>query len=298
MTISRLKFHPFIAVSLPGNGKEQIGLFADVVAFVVDHAVAEQILGGEMVPVAVQAELQPREPPDRLLEDFGHVVVELFGIRLGVHDHDGLFGPGGEAVDLTFEKVEVRDGRVVVELQRIGVQADEAHVAGREGKIDLAENLGENPLAGSQTVVVAQQDDVRNIQTIEDVALPLELVAHAEIGQIARVDHEVDVIAGVDGFHGIFGLVVPPLRVADLRETDRPPALARRLDAGDVAGVDTRRTVDAGIVGVVFDLAGGQEYSGQKRKEFGFHNGCFTDCNRKLLGEHPTCALKKTPKND
>jgi len=159
-------------------------------------------------------------------------------------------------------------------------------------------NLSENPLAGGQTVVVAQQDDVRNIQTIEDVALPLELVAHAEIGQIARVDHEVDVVAGVDGFHGIFGLVVPPLRVADLRETDRPPALARRLDAGDVAGVDTRRTVDAGIVGVVFDLAGGQEHNGQKRKEFGFHNGCFTDCNRKLLGEHPTCALKKTPKND
>ena len=261
-TISRLKFHPFIAVPLLGNGKEQIILFPDVVAFVVDHAVAEQILGGEIVPVAVHAELQLRKLPEHVLEEPGDVVVELLGIGPGVHGHDGFFGPDGKIGELAFEKVEVRDGRVVVELQRIGVQANEPHIASREGEIDLAENLGENPLAGSQTVVVAQQDDIRDTQPVEDVALPLELVAHAEIGQIARVDHEVDVTAGVDGFHGIFGLVVPALCVADLREANRPFACARRLDAGDVAGVDTRRAVDARIVRMIFDLAGGQQCNG------------------------------------
>ena len=96
---------------------------------------------------------------------------------------------------------------------------------------------------------------------IEDVSLPLELVAHAEIGHVARMDHEVDVVASIERPDRIFGLVIPPLRVAYLRKTNHPLAFASSLDAGDVAGVDTRRTVDAGVVGVIFDLTGGQKYS-------------------------------------
>ena len=96
---------------------------------------------------------------------------------------------------------------------------------------------------------------------IEDVSLPLELVAHAEIGHVARMDHEVDVVASIERPDRIFGFVVPSLRVAYLRKTNRSLAFASSLDASDIAGIDTRFAIDACIVGMVFDLTGSQKYS-------------------------------------
>ena len=78
MAIRRLKFHPFIIVSLLCNSKKQIRLLIDIVAFIINYSVVEQILGGKVVTVPVHAELQIGKLPDRLLENFGNVVVVLF----------------------------------------------------------------------------------------------------------------------------------------------------------------------------------------------------------------------------
>ena len=140
--MNRLKFHPFIIVSLLGNGKKQIGLFIDIVAFIINYSVVEQILGGKVVTMPVHAELQMGKLSDRLLKHFGHVVVELFGIRLGVHDHDGLFGPGGKAVDLAFEF----DHKVIVE----------QGIKGRE--IECAVLGNDNPQASTCGEIVLTSD--------------------------------------------------------------------------------------------------------------------------------------------
>ena len=91
--------------------------------------------------------------------------------------------------------------RVVV-LHGVGVQTDEAHVGGRECEVGRSENLLEHRFARTLAVVIAQQADVRYAQAVEDVALPHELFFQPEIREVAAVEHEVDVVAGVERFDG------------------------------------------------------------------------------------------------
>lgn len=63
--------------------------------------------------------------------------------------------------------------------------------------------------------MVAQQADERHPQSAENVALFLKFQFQTEVGHIARVKHEIQVVALVQGFHGIFRLVIPALCVTD-----------------------------------------------------------------------------------
>ena len=207
--------------------------------------------------VAVHAELQGGKLPDGVLEHAGDIVVELLRKRFGVHRHDSLFRFGGIVGLLVLDKAEVRYVRIVVELQRIGVQTYESHVAGRESKIDRSEYLDEYLFARRQTVVVAQQDDIRDTQMIEDVALPLELCPHAEVGHVARMDYKIDIVPMIQSFYGIFGFIVPTLRVADDGKTHFAFSGTPRFDTDDIFGIDTFLAIDAGIVRMIFYLTAG-----------------------------------------
>lgn len=78
------------------------------------------------------------------------------------------------------------------------------------------------------------------------------------------MEHEVDVVAGVERFDGFFGFVVPALRVADHGETHGLPAAAGGFDAGDVLGVDILLSAYVCVVGVVFDMVAA---CGEQRKQ-------------------------------
>lgn len=97
------------------------------------------------MPVSVQAELQLRKFPDRLLENMGYIIVELLRKRFGVHGNHCFQGFRRKCGDLPFDISEIRYRRVMVEFQCIGIQADETHIASGKCKIHLAEYLVENP---------------------------------------------------------------------------------------------------------------------------------------------------------
>ena len=92
------------------------------------------------------------------------------------------------------------------------------------------------------------------MQAVEYVPLPHELFFQPEIGKVAAVNYEIDVVAGIDGLDGKFRFVIPALGVADHGETDGSFVRAGGLDTGDVAGVDIAVAFDIGIVGVVFEM--------------------------------------------
>lgn len=222
----------------------------------VEHAVAEQVHDLVIVSVPVDAALQARKARDEILESLGDIVSELFRVGLRVHGDDGFRRLGREFGQLRLDEFEVGHRLPEVELQGIGVQTENPDIPGREGGVEVAEDRAEDLLSGGQTVVVAQQDDVGNVQAVEDIALALELRLHSEVGHVARVEHEVDVAAGVQGADRLPGLVVPALRVGDHGEADGALPGGRGLDAGDVLRVDSALPVDAGVVWMVVHLAG------------------------------------------
>lgn len=165
---------------------------------------------------------------------------------------------GGKSAKLRLDEFEVGHRLPEVEFQGIGVQAEDPDIPGREGGVEVAEDRAEDLLTGGQAVVVAQQDDVGDVQPVEDIALALELRLHPEVGHVARVEHKVDVVAGVEGADRLPGLVVPALRVGDHGEADGTLPGGRGLDAGDVLRVDPALSVDAGVVRMIVHLAGGR----------------------------------------
>ena len=67
----------------------------------------------------------------------------------------GFFHSFGHVVAFVADKLDIGYRRRVVELQGIGVQAQETHVAGSKGEIFRAEYLAEHVESRSQTVMVA-----------------------------------------------------------------------------------------------------------------------------------------------
>lgn len=230
----------YIALSCPADSIKVTGQDHDLV----------------IVSVPVDAALQARKARDEILESLGDIVSELFRVGLRVHGDDGFRRLGREFGQLRLDEFEVGHRLPEVELQGIGVQTENPDIPGREGSVEVAEDRAEDLLSGGQTVVVAQQDDVGNVQAVEDIALALELRLHSEVGHVARVEHEVDVAAGVQGADRLPGLVVPALRVGDHGEADGALPGGRGLDAGDVLRVDSALPVDAGVVWMVVHLAG------------------------------------------
>ncbi|EJX04412.1 hypothetical protein EVA_07483 [gut metagenome] len=68
--------------------------------------------------------------------------------------------------------------------------------------------------------MVAQQDYVGHFQLIEDITLPKEFFGNPEVADISSVNYKVDIVALIDGFDEVFGLVIPALGVAHRNESD------------------------------------------------------------------------------
>ena len=247
------------------EGEKKVFAFLGGAAFVVEHAVAEEVIDLRFVAVAAEAEAEAGEFADFPLEEVADVVVELLRGGLGVHGHDGAGDFGRERLAVGTDVGEVGDGGGVVVLEGVGIEAEEMGVAGVEAEIGVAEDPAVGVGPGSEAVVVADEDHVGHAELFEDVALELELVGEAEVADVAAVDHEVHVGAEVDALHGGAGLVVPALGVADEHELHLLLAAAALLDLRDVVAVAVVRPAGAGVVGVDVDEVAGGEAEGRGR---------------------------------
>ena len=183
----------------------------------------------------------------------GHVVVELVAVGANVHAEDGAVELVGAVGQLRLDELEVGHRLRIVVFDGIGVEADELHPSGNEGEVGIAEHLAVGFFAGAQTVVIAQQDDVRHVELVQNVALPQKFVGEAEVARVAAMNHEVDVVAAVEVLHEVFGFVVPSLRVAHDGNAQRGLVPAIGFNQGNVMVVDIGFSADADVVGVVVD---------------------------------------------
>ena len=101
--------------------------------------------------------------------------------------------------------------------------------------------------------MVAQQADERHPQSAENVALFLKFQFQAEVRHVARVEHEIQVIALVQGLHGILRLVVPALCVTDYGKPDFLFSVSSRFNPFNVPAVHVRFSVNVEVVRVIFN---------------------------------------------
>ena len=121
--------------------------------------------------------------------------------------------------------------------------------------------------ARAEAVVVSEQCDIGYAQSLKDVALNLEFACHPEVCQVAAVENEVDVVAGIDALYGRLCLVVPPLRVADEYEAYGLLSGCGGFNAFDVLRVDVAFSVHSRIIGmVVYEFAGGKGQASEKER--------------------------------
>ena len=162
------------------------------------------------------------------------------------------------------DKLDIGYRRRVVKLQGIGIQAQKTHVTGSKGEIFRAEYLAEHIESRSQTIMVAQQADKRHLQSAENVALFLKFQFQAEVGHIARVKHEIQVIAPVQGLHGILRFIVPALCVTDYGKPDFLFSVSSRFNPFNVPAIHVRFSVNVEVVRVIFNhVASAQQQNTQ-----------------------------------
>ena len=112
--------------------------------------------------------------------------------------------------------------------------------------------------------MVAQQADKRHLQSAENVALFLKFQFQTEVGHVARVKHEIQVVAPVQGLHGIFRLVVPALCVTDYGKPDFLFPVSSGFNPFDVPAVYVRFPVNVEVVRVIFNhVASAQQQNSQ-----------------------------------
>ena len=68
--------------------------------------------------------------------------------------------------------------------------------------------------------MVANDWNVGDVEFLEDISLPKELVIDAKVGKIATMDNKVEIGPTVDIAHHVLGLIVPSLGVGNKSKTE------------------------------------------------------------------------------
>lgn len=248
----RLICHDFIAyTSFLVKRKYQVFAVVGATTFVIRQIIAVGIEHRRCVLVATEGKLQIGIHLHLIMEEAGHVVVKLVGVGRGVHHGNGARNAGGQLLAVGLDEREIGDGHRIIVLQCIGVETNEMRVARIERKVRLAKHGAEHFRPGGQTVVVADETNIRHTEFLQLIAHPLKFLGGAEVGQVTTMNNEVDAVAPIDVLHGGMRLVVPTLRVADYGETDFLSSRRAAFNALNVLRIDMFRPVDFSIVGVI-----------------------------------------------
>ena len=68
--------------------------------------------------------------------------------------------------------------------------------------------------------MVTDQSDIGNFQFLQNITLPDKFLGDAKIGEIPTMNHKIQIIALIGGFHKIFQLIMPTLGIADKSISD------------------------------------------------------------------------------
>ena len=128
-------------------------------------------------------------------EGFTHIIIKLVAIGACMHDDDGAVKLVRVRCKLLLHVVKVWHGSHIIILCGIRVQTEKLHTASDKREIESAVHHLIRLIAGTQEVVVTDQGHEGIVQTVEDVARPLELVIGGSIRQVTTVNHEVDITA-------------------------------------------------------------------------------------------------------
>ena len=268
-TRRHLQTDGFILVVVGSDGKDEIGLFSCVATFVVGRTVFEEVVHGGVVVVSAEAEQEVRILPEHVVKVVGHVVVELFRKRHGMHGCDGAAGVGACLAYVLFYIVKVGDGLRVVVFECVGVEAYEMHKRGVEAEVVVAVYPVIDVFARAQAVVVAYDAHERPAETHQYLALPHKFFGEPEVRLVAKVNHKVNAVACIDVVYYLFGLVIPSLGVRDDGKAYLGLAPALLLYLGCHPCGQAGVSVQSCVVGVVFYHVAAPEEEGEDKEECG-----------------------------
>lgn len=141
----------------------------------------------------------------------------------------------------------------------VGVEAHKAHKAGREGKVLLSENDFIDFLARSEAIVIAYEGNTWFLELSKHVAHPDKFFCLAEIGEIAQVNYEINLMAGIYVAYNFARIIVAALGVAYNGKTNRVATLTNGFYFAYVLFVEVRVAMYSPVIGVIFELVATRE---------------------------------------
>ena len=249
-----LQFHLMAQKSSSIYGKNKIGAFHGISATVINIAVVENITDGCVMSVSVKTEQKIGKFQNFLFKKTADIVVKLLGARRRMHCNycGGSFG--GKIFNFVLYKRKVGHCRGVVILPAVCVEAHKTHKTRRERKILLAENLFIHFLTRSEAVVIANEGNTRFVELSEHIAHPYKLFCLAKIGKIAKVNYEINLLAGIYVAYHVAGIVISSLCIAYDSKANRIAAFANSFYFAYVLFVEVRVAMYSPIIGMIFEL--------------------------------------------
>ena len=176
-----------------------------------------------------------------------------------MHGNYRVGGLSGKVFDFIAYECEIGHCRGVVILPAVGVEAHKAHKAGREGKVLLSENDFIDFLARSEAIVIAYEGNTWFLELSKHVAHPDKFFCLAEIGEIAQVNYEINLMAGIYVAYNFARIIVAALGVAYNGKTNRVATLANGFYFAYVLFVEVRVAMYSPVIGVIFELVATRE---------------------------------------
>ena len=203
--------------------------------------------------MTVDAAQQPRELVQIGLEHTRHIVVELQVERWYVHGHHSMHDTVRHTGNHVFQETKVRYGLGIVVFHAVGIETDKKHTASNKIGVGRTEDTLMHTFARAQTIMVPEQGHPGLAQAKQNVALHLQFMRSAKVGQVTAMNHKVDILAAVDVAHRLLRLVIPALCVTDKSEADSVLALGLLRDARSRPGIDASFTAHLGIIGMCLE---------------------------------------------
>lgn len=210
----------------------------------------------EYVREAIKQDWEISEFPFQKTAD---IVVKLLGTRRSMHGNYRVGGLSGKVFDFIAYECEIGHCRGVVILPAVGVEAHKAHKARREGKVLLSENDFIDFLARSEAIVIAYEGNTWFLELSKHVAHPDKFFCLAEIGEIAQVNYEINLMAGIYVAYNFARIIVAALGVAYNGKTNRVATLANGFYFAYVLFVEVRVAMYSPVIGMIFELVATRE---------------------------------------
>lgn len=202
--------------------------------------------------VAADAEKKIGVTQGYLIEILGDVVVKECHTRRHVHGHHCAGDGIRHRVYVCAQKGKVRNVCGIIVFVGVGIKADKVEKGGVKREIVVAIQVMERALAAAQTVMIANDTDIRHFQFAQHAPHPFIFLGKAKIRLVSSMHHEVYPRARVDVAHEVFCIIIETLCVADLRESYGVEAATLLLYKANILAGEVDRAIYIYVVRMIF----------------------------------------------